>query len=348
MKIKYIGSALICALILGSFIANPAALTLGAVKGLGICGKIIIPSLFPFTAIVLFLFNCGIFSFIQTTLNGVTTKFIGMSAKAFFAVIMSFIGGFPVGAKLINELVKDGEISEKTANRMMCYSVNPGPAFVIIGIGSNLFSNTLIGTIIYFSILISSVIIMLLLSRFERKSKESIRHESLTVSLSETFVKSVASASESVIGICGYVVLFSALLSVAQSYINNPSILPLLSVFEISNGVMLLGKNIYALSFLTAFSGLCIHFQILSICKAFRLNYKMFFLFRLLNGAISSAVAFALIKLFKISLPALSLNNGIIYSFSGVSIPLCAALIFMSVTLLISLKQNNVEKRTNM
>ena len=322
----------------------PEHLINGATKGLLICSDVIIPSLFPFTAVAIFLFNCGFMHYMERIVNPLSRKITGLNGEAFCIVLMSFVGGFPVGAKLIDELVAKGSITEKTATRMLCYCVNPGPAFIIIGIGQTMLKSTSIGVILYFSNIISSFIICLILSFKERREFSAKENKiNRTENISNLFVKSVSDASSSIIGICGFVILFSSLLGILANTKN--IILPkeLLALLEISNGT-LLSNNIYFLSFLTAFSGFCVHMQILTVCKNFRVPYYKFLLSRIMCGIISSFLTIILLKVFRITVPVISLNQNMPFYLSGVSLPLSAALIFMSITLLVSIKQNNVEK----
>ena len=117
MKIKGVqkASAVICtvAFIL-LIIIKPEPCTDGAAKGLLLAGRVIIPSLFPFTACVLFIMKSGglnIFGFAAPF----TKRVFHISAELFSLMLLSLIGGYPVGAKLLNEAVKSGKVSEENA-----------------------------------------------------------------------------------------------------------------------------------------------------------------------------------------------------------------------------------------
>lgn len=328
------------------FLLFPNEMLLAAASGISICGKIIIPSLFPFTVLALILFNSGFAFVLGKLLNPVSLKVFGLDGHLFAIVIMSFIGGFPVGAKLVNQSVKNELITEKTANRMLYYSVNPGPAFVIIGIGEAIFHRTDIGIIIYISNLITSLILCLICSFKERKSINKLTIEkSKKTYIADTFVNSVADACSSIISICGFVILFSTIIGVLLSVFPVENIKPLIALLEISNGTVLYSRNIYILSFLTAFSGFCVHAQIMSVSKNFRVRYIPFMLVRIFSGILSVLFTFIMIKIFKPSITTLAINADYIFDLSAETIVLSAALIFMSMTLLISVKQKYVENK---
>ncbi len=346
MKYKGLFSGVAALIILAGFLYEPRALIEGAGRGLLLCSEVIIPSLFPFAAITIFLFSCGFTKYIEKALEKPAAIITGLSGQCLLIVLISFIGGFPVGAKLIDKARANGSISEKTAERMLFYSVNPGPAFVILGIGQTLMNNATVGVVLFVSGILASLTVCLCLSFFEKKEQktESIVNEEES-RLTDSFVNSVFDASYSIIAICGFVILFSAIISCVSYFLEGEIAKRILSLLEISNGVALYPKNVGYLAFLISFSGFCIHFQILSVCKCIKINYKKFFAARVVCGILSLLYSHILLGVFKINHPVISFNHDLFDNLTVVSFPLSAALIFMSVTLLVSVKQNFVEKR---
>lgn len=349
LRYKGIICGVLSIILLAGFLSEPKLLIQGAAGGMLLCAEVIIPSLFPFSVITLFLFSCGFTKHIERLLNPISRATTGLSGEGLLMVIFSFLGGFPVGAKLIDKSFSEGRISKSTAERMLCYSVNPGPAFVIIGIGQTLLNNTKIGVILFFSGILSSLTVCFALSNFEKKEepiKTPIKDNE--IKLTDTFVASVFDSSYSIVGICGFVILFSAIISIISHYSDGNLTRRLLALLEISNGVTLFPNRITFLAFLLSFSGLCIHFQILSVCKDLSVNYKKFVISRIVCGLLSAAYALTLLKVFKVDCSVIALNKELFSNLTIVSFPLSAALIFMAITLLLSVKQNFVEKQSNL
>lgn len=67
--------------------------------------------------------------------------FLGVGAYAF---IMGIISGYPVGAKIVTEFRKNGDCSKAEAERLLAFTNNSGPLFIIGTIGVSMFGNTLI------------------------------------------------------------------------------------------------------------------------------------------------------------------------------------------------------------
>ena len=78
--------------------------------------------------------------------------YLGIGAYAF---IMGIISGYPVGAKIVTEFRKNGDCSRAEAERLLAFTNNSGPLFIIGSVGISMFGNTLIRiTLIYNSYII--------------------------------------------------------------------------------------------------------------------------------------------------------------------------------------------------
>lgn len=116
-------------------IINPELCASGAAQGLLLSGRVLIPSLFPMTVCTMFIMGSGAFSGLKRV-SHVTQKLFHLSSDEFITVILSLIGGYPVGAKLLNEAVREKRISAEKAGLMLCYCVNSGPAFAVSAVGA--------------------------------------------------------------------------------------------------------------------------------------------------------------------------------------------------------------------
>ena len=67
--------------------------------------------------------------------------FLGVGA---YALIMGIISGYPVGAKIVTEFRLNGDCSKAEAERLLAFTNNSGPLFIIGTIGVSMFGNTLI------------------------------------------------------------------------------------------------------------------------------------------------------------------------------------------------------------
>lgn len=282
----------------------------GVTRGLIICSNIIIPSLFPFMVCVLMLLKSN--SSIKNKLfNNLLYKIFGHNFDMFFVFILSMIGGYPIGAKLINELYNKKIINKKSANIMLLYCVNAGPAFILSIATVNF--NKYIAIILLASHILSSIIIAILCSIKLKKSKINlnvIRTDEL--SFSEIFIESVADASAGILKICSFIVLFSAINAYLDYFFKNIPIISIVSSFTEVTSAVLNSKNILFVSFLLGLSGISIWFQIFSLSNNIKINYLLFIYGRITHGTLSLIITKILIIIFKVKISVF--NNGQIYS----------------------------------
>lgn len=323
------------------FVIFPSVQIKAAVNGLLICGDVIIPSLFPFTVLALFLFNSGFISRLEPFMEKTANFLFKISGRNLSIFLVSFIGGFPVGARLIEEEYKNGSIDKKLGENMLGYCVNSGPAFVIIGVGSALLHSKELGIMLFISNFLASFLIAFLF-RFKNKEITKINSYSQNASaLSDVFVEATANASASIMSVCGFVILFSTLIGIVKEL---PVPIALRNVIcallEITNGTLIYDKKVYIIAFLLGFAGFSVHFQILSLLKTLKPNYIKFLILRIVHGLATTLIFYISLKVHPVSLPVINGNVYFTGAISSISIPFAASLVLLCMVFLNSLKEN--------
>lgn len=316
---------LLCAIIFSSFLTliifNKTVVE-GALDGMVICAQRIIPSLFPFTVVAVFLYN-------GRYIDSLTPK--SEAGQKFIIFIISCLGGFPIGAKIISEAYNGGRISRTTAENMLCCAINAGPAFCVSVVGVIYYSNQ-IGIIIFISSIISALQIYFI---FNKKSELPQTKSRSTVSFTENFVYSVSSAAAAMLSVCAYIVIFSSIINLVDTYFtDNVFKNVLLGTLEVTTAVAN-SKSVYLSCFFIGFSGISIIMQVISLTKCFKPNIIKIIISRILNGLLLTFNAFLLIKIFKIKLDVISngylamplLSQGNV-AFSILFLITCACLIY--------------------
>lgn len=336
MKYKGLFIVVIFACMTTSLIVFSGAGSDGALNGLKLCYSVIIPSLFPFTVFSLIIFDSGFFDSVK--LQKVKFNFEELSIS-----LLSCIGGFPVGAKLINNAYLKGNISKKNSELMLGYCVSSGPSFIILAVGCGILDDKKLGYVLFTSNILANIIIAIILSFFKKPTKNKLKIQKLSTPFSEVFVNATYDATQSILGICAYVVLFSTIISVFNNIFIKSNIKnALLSLLEITNGISLSG-NLYFIAFLLGFGGICVHFQVLTMCKDLKPRYSLFLLLRILHGTLLSLITKFIVMVFNINVSTLSPGSQLTYKFSENSIAFGIALVALSVAFILSVnKQNNI------
>ena len=95
--------------------------------------------------------------------------YLGIGAYAF---IMGIISGYPVGAKIVTEFRKNADCSKAEAERLLAFTNNSGPLFIIGTVGVSMFGNTLIGLLLFITHILSCIIVGFLFRFWKYNDKE--------------------------------------------------------------------------------------------------------------------------------------------------------------------------------
>ena len=149
----------LCFILLSISLCFTNSLKEGVIYGLKICFTNIIPSLFPF-----FILADVWMSLIRIPPSSLLSKicrFLGINNELIDTFLIGNICGFPLGAKMATTKYSEGLMSKEELEAIIPLCTNPSLAFVVSGIGAGLLGNIKMGCILYFSTIISSVLIYL-------------------------------------------------------------------------------------------------------------------------------------------------------------------------------------------
>ncbi len=180
----------------------------GVRTGLSVCAGTVIPSLFPFMVLAGLIASTSAGERLSHTVSSVTKKLLGLPEALGAVLLMSFVGGFPVGAKMLAAMLEHRQIDSETASYSLCFCVNAGPSFVISAVGAAMLGSLSAGLILLGAQLLSALIICGFVSR---RRLEPVPPVKGTPSSSAAFVEAVRGAASGMLGICAFITAFSAL-----------------------------------------------------------------------------------------------------------------------------------------
>ena len=271
-------------------------------------------------------------------------KILKLPKNAVSAVVLSFIGGFPVGAKCVKLLYESGNISEKQAERMMRFCVCSGPSFLITAIGAIMLKNTAAGIILYVSQIISGMILGIVSGLFSDKESERkvSGKKSENTDIMQTFILSSADGAGAIVELTALVAIFSMFINVLSAWGADSYFLT--SVIEITAAcrqIVEKGCPLWALSFAAGYGGLCVHLQIFSLLKDIKINKPIFESYRLANAVLSSFITYFICKFFDTSVQTFAISGNANAELTSTSIVGAISLVIMSGIFLLSLNGKN-------
>lgn len=108
----------------------------------------IIPSLFPFFIAVELLNYTNIPQIIGNCFKKIMKPFFHVPGIGAYALFMGVISGYPVGAKIVTDLRNKKLCTKEEGERLLTFTNNSGPLFIISSVGITLFNDTSIGLLL--------------------------------------------------------------------------------------------------------------------------------------------------------------------------------------------------------
>ncbi len=368
-------TVLLTVMVMAALLIFSADAASGVSAGLRGAAELLVPSLFPFMAVSAFVIRSGAADSIGALLSPVTRRIFRLPASCAAAIFLSFAGGFPVGAKCVRLLYERGSINARQAEQMMSFCVCSGPAFLITGVGTLLLHNTSLGVTLYFSQLISGIIIGIAAGFIYGRGDISgqtklpvkdetpeIRPDTKSAGLTGAFISSVTDAAGSVISLTAMVAIFGGFIRVCDASGVNGSIstalrflgadIPfadnffyiLTEVTRASSSIAEGGCPLWLFAFAVGFGGLCVHFQIFAVLGDTGISRLRFFMFRLMNAFLSSVIVYIVCSADQQAVSASVTLNGTMVEYSSANIWGAAALIIMSVLFVLTLRVKSLRK----
>ncbi len=265
-------------------IAFPRASVNGAISGLRLCASSVIPALFPFfiAARLIPQIKCKSLS-----------KLLGLPEEIVGALLVSFLGGYPIGVSRVCAMYEDGMIKKSNAEQAIVFCNNSGPGF-FVGMIGGLLCDVRLGLVLYM-IHVLSALICVYIFRPAKKSY-AIKRIAPASSFAERFTNAVTASCIAMLNVCALVVLFSIFMSVINLIpLTVPSTAKALifGSLELTSGITLCEGNFVLCAFLMGWGGLCVHLQAMSLWKKQNLTVKNYVPSKLLHGLLSAAFALA-------------------------------------------------------
>ena len=286
-------------------------------KGLSLCARVVIPSLFPFAVISELLVASGIGFSLSAPLARPMKKIFGISEAGACVFLLGTLCGFPIGARSAALMYDRGDISAREFTRLMTFCNNPGSAFVISAVGVSLLGNGQLGVLIYVCVILSALVVGFVGQFFFRDGEENqSTSRALAPSANEMaveiFTRAVSSSASSMLTVCAYVTFFSTLVGCVGHFLSMAGVSATLTAFvsgalEISGGVgamsalpepMLAAVGCAAV---VGWSGISVHCQIMSMCAGRGVSFKPYFIAKAAQSIICAAMVAAVLLLSRLN-----------------------------------------------
>lgn len=314
---SYITLSIFIFVSLSGLLLFPENATASAKSALLLCGKTVIPSLFPFFVLSKLFTSLRLSDIFCKLFRKIMPFFFSVNGNLAAAFIIGFCGGYPTGAVTVAELYSKKLCTKREAERALAFCNNTGPAFIIGAVGIGLLGNVKVGLLLFVIHLLSAFLVGICFRIFSPIPKDSSKEDYTRARIpkfSFAFTDAIFTSSQAIISISAYIVFFSVLVSILSEMkiltfvslilckLCKLDIIPAKAliggIFEMTCGIEALVKYdnftvVFALSAaLISFGGISVHAQALNFLSKAKLSAKEYFCGKLLQSIFSIIFAF--------------------------------------------------------
>ena len=266
-----------------------------------LCAYALIPTLFPFLVLTDLILSLDAAERFLHFFSRPLLRPLRLSKYGGIAYLMGALFGFPMGAKAIAHYYRLGSLSKEESERLLLFSGNASPFFLIGGVGLGMLSSLYTGIYLYALQLFISLACGFLLGRFAPPSKEN-KNENLSEKEAFSFPKSVRGGVLQSLFISGYVMFFSATCHALIPLLKNKFLSGMAaSLLEISTAcsISTANRDVFSLplcAFSIAFSGFSVFFQTADCITQTDLKLKRYLPVKILCGCAAFFLTLLLVR----------------------------------------------------
>ena len=284
-------------------------------RGLSLCAKTVIPSLFPFMVISELLVSSGAGEAFGRLFSRFLRWVFGISGAGASALFLGSMCGFPVGARTAVALYDKGVISRSECQHLLTFTCNPSSAFLITAVGVSLYDSRSLGVTLYCVVLLCGLFTGFLARFFLRSPKEPPEHPHFPSGLHpggvESFTGAVSSAATGMLTVCAYVIFFSALTGALECAVSELGVVGswgytlLCGLLEITGGISQAstlsgGACLILTAAFAGWSGISVHCQVMTRCGGRGLSFKPYLIAKAFQGLLCALRAYGALFLFSL------------------------------------------------
>lgn len=292
----------------------------GASEGLLLWFNQLIPALFPCMLLTQLLLASGLLDRLGTRCTA-PGRLTGLSGNGLYVAILGMLCGCPMGAKLTADFYRTGRISRPEALRLLCFTSQLSPAFLIDFVAYNSFSAPLCRKLLLTSYYMSPGLLLLFVRCIFRNPPKTAARHANRISFSDAQQQkevsqipdvqgnldtSITNSLATITRLGGYIILFSVIASGFRylSPLPTKANCIVLCIVEITTGIQKLQSNLWPLlpkavllNSFCALGGLCGMMQVQSVLRSSTLPLSVCITAKLVQ-ALLTAVCTAVLFLF--------------------------------------------------
>lgn len=256
---------------IGLFLCFPGPAQTGVRSGLELCGKALIPSLFPVSVLSGCLIRMHAAGGSAQWSGRIMQQLFGLPGQAAVPLLLGLLGGFPLGAQLSASACEAGLLSKREAARLAGLSCNAGPAFLLGTLGAILAVPSIGMALLVIQLLSAGLTGFLLRKPIEQSRLLPKRTAQQPLAFTAVLPQCISQSAVAMLRLTGTVAFFQALISCMTALLPLSALPPLWQAgisgsLELTGGLVLLQAELHPATLplfaaLIGWGGVCVHLQ---------------------------------------------------------------------------------------
>jgi len=306
---------------------KPSVSIESAKSALSLCANILAPSLFPFFVCASLLTSSGVAEKAGRRLGGFMKTFFSVSGAGALPFVLGLVSGYPMGALITCKLYDSKNITKSDAIKLLSFTNNSGPLFIMGAVGIGIYGSTKIGYILFISHAAAAIMTGFVFRFFKDSQKKHNFTPQKPFHDSNILGTAVSDSIKSLLNLSGFVVFFAVILAMLENigfigFLSSSlikfgvdektSILLSKGFFELTTGISTAKSgSIPAVSSILAWGGISVLFQTLSIVKKSGLPIKSYIAGKLLCGGFAALISRIILNFYPVEIKVSITNSNL-------------------------------------
>ncbi len=232
-------------------------------------------------------------------IGGVFGRVLAMPRAGLAPFLIGNICGFPLGGRMCAEMQERGALDKNDAERLLAYSSNPSPSFVVGVVGAGLMGDAMVGVLLLVCLYTATI----LSAQFFRSKCREIVYSGNSSRQKFILVKSIRSAGEACVAISSFIIIFACIVGIVEGHISIPLLKTvIISVLEVTSAVNYFATSygtsrciaLSLIAFSLGFGGISVLAQTASFATEAGLSMNSYIKIKLIEGVLSALLAYIL------------------------------------------------------
>ena len=176
--IRFLSIPLLCLIFIICLIIFSNTAVRSALNGLSLWASVVVPSLFPFFVASEIMNSSGFTKVAGSLLEPLMRPLFNVPGCASFALALGVTSGYPVGAKITTDMRKSGSLTKHEAERLLAFTNNSGPLFIIGAVGTGMLGSPVIGLFLFICHLLSCITVGFIFRYYKQNSSQITKKRS--------------------------------------------------------------------------------------------------------------------------------------------------------------------------